>query len=224
MFDRIAPSYDLLNHLLSLNIDKAWRRLLSRRAAALHPGRILDVATGTADLAILLARTTDAAISGIDLSEGMLRVGREKVIRHRLEHRVSLSVGDAMDIPFPDNSFDIVSVAFGVRNFHHTVDGLSEMGRVLRAGGKTFILEFSAPTGFFGHLARFYMRIVMPIAGRLISGHPTAYTYLPETALAFPEGEAFASLLREAGFVEVSIKALTFGIATLYEASKPPAK
>jgi len=224
MFNAIAPRYDILNHILSMNIDKGWRRLLASEAASHGPGKILDVATGTADLAITLARRTDASVTGIDISEGMIEIGKKKIETLHLNNRITLAEADAAQIPYETNFFDTATVAFGVRNFENTLEGLSEMCRVVKPGGRIYVLEFSSPKGITGSFVRFYMRRLMPLIGGLISGHPSAYRYLPETALSFPEGEAFDLLLRYAGYRDIKIKRLTFGVATLYEGVKPITK
>ncbi|MDD3664861.1 MAG: bifunctional demethylmenaquinone methyltransferase/2-methoxy-6-polyprenyl-1,4-benzoquinol methylase UbiE [Bacteroidales bacterium] len=219
MFNTIAPSYDRLNHLLSLNIDKRWRKLIGVKASKLRPANILDVATGTADLAIALARHTEADIRGIDISDGMLQIGKRKVEQHNLTRRIELLPADAASLPFDNHTFDLATIAFGVRNFEDTLLGLREIKRTIRNGGTIMVLEFSSPTGIAGWFARLYMRRVMPWVGKTLSGHPTAYTYLPETALTFPEGDAFCKILTEAGFANPVFTKLSFGIATLYEAT-----
>ncbi len=224
MFDAIAPRYDLLNHILSLGIDRGWRKLLALRLARIQPLKVIDVATGTADLALIVAKNTNAVVTGVDISQGMITIGKAKVTDAGLSERITLIEADSASLPFEDNYFDAATVAFGVRNFENTVEGLTDMCRVIRPGGLISVLEFSSPRGLMGVLARFYMRRIMPLIGGIISGHPSAYTYLPETALAFPEGEDFAALLREAGFNNISITPLTFGIATLYEGHKPAVK
>lgn len=224
MFDAIAPRYDLLNHILSLGIDRGWRKTLTRRLALLKPRRVIDVATGTADLAIMIGRRTEASVTGVDISTGMINIGRKKTARANLTATVDLIEADSASLPFPNGSFDAATVAFGVRNFENTVAGLREMTRVIKPGGRIFVLEFSTPKGFPGLIASTYMRYIMPWIGRTVSGHPTAYNYLPETALAFPEGEQFAALLREAGLEQTSVTPLTFGVATLYEALRPAVK
>lgn len=224
MFDAIAPHYDLLNHILSLGIDRGWRKLLTIRLARIQPLRVIDVATGTADLAILVAKETHALVTGADISPGMITIGRNKVANAGLSERITLIEADSANLPLENDFFDAATVAFGVRNFENTVEGLTGIFRVIRPGGMISVLEFSSPRGVMGVLARFYMRRLMPLIGGIISGHPSAYTYLPETALTFPEGEGFAALLREAGFNQISITPLTFGIATLYEGYKPTVK
>ena len=224
MFDAIAPRYDLLNHILSMGIDRRWRKTLTRRLARINPNKVIDVATGTADLALLIGRETKASVTGVDISTGMISIGQKKVNLANMASTVTLVEADSANLPFDDHAFDAATVAFGVRNFEHTVAGLREMTRVIKPGGKIFVLEFSTPKGFPGLVASVYMRYIMPWIGRVISRHPTAYNYLPETALAFPEGEQFAALLREAGLEQTTVTPLTFGVATLYDARKPMVK
>lgn len=220
MFDAIAPKYDLLNHLLSMNIDKGWRKKLVQMVAAQHPANILDVATGTADLAISMQRAIPhARVTGTDLSSEMVAVGREKV--NRLGMQIDLQVADVEHLPFADNSFEAVTAAFGVRNFENTVAGLSEMRRVLAPGGGLYILEFSLPKPSpFAVLYRFYFRNILPTIGKMVSKDARAYTYLPESVEAFAYGEEFVSLLRQAGFLNPSFETLTQGVATIYRAAK----
>ena len=220
MFDRISPKYDALNHLLSFNIDKVWRRKTARAVAKRQPQTILDLATGTADLALLLAKyNPQAHIVGMDLSEKMLEIGKEKVKRQGLEHRIELQQGDAAALPFDDGSFDAVTVAFGVRNFEDLDKGLSEIRRVLKPGGQTFILEFSMPEHFpVKQLYRFYFKRLLPFVGRIVSKDPGAYTYLPASVERFPKPEAFLKLLSRHGLSEGAAKRFSFGITTLYSA------
>lgn len=220
MFDRISPKYDLLNRLFSLGTDQAWRRKVVRYVGQEPVEHLLDVATGTADLAILGARVAKQ-VTGADISEGMLTQGREKVKAAGLEGRVTLVQGDAAALPFADATFDAITVAFGVRNFEDLPAGLGGMVRVLRPGGRLFVLEFSKPTAFpVKQLFRFYFHRVMPVIGRLVSKDTAAYSYLPESVDAFPEGPAFVALLKQAGLRDVRREALTFGVATLYSGRK----
>ena len=218
MFDGIAPRYDRLNHFLSLGIDRAWRRKTSRRVSKQHPKAILDVATGTADLAIQLAYDNDeATITGVDLSERMLSIGRQKVDKKKLLHRIHLEMADATALPFADGSFDAVTVAFGVRNFAYRDKGLSEMVRVCRKGGLVAILEFSHPTCTLVSVPyRWYSRLWIPRIGRSVSRHPTAYSYLPSSVEAFPSTEDFVASLEHAGLKDIQATAFCGGIATLY--------
>lgn len=223
MFDAIAPRYDLLNRLLSFGIDQWWRRQAVEMLREERPRRVLDVATGTADLAIQAARTLDPeAVVGVDLSEEMLRRGRRKVARKGLAGQITLREGDALDLPFEDGSFDAALVAFGVRNFEELEAGLREIGRVLRPGGTLVVLEFSWPrASVIRTLYTLYARYVLPLVGRLISGDPEAYTYLPASARAFPDGIDFLHRLRAAGFTNLVWRSLTFGIAALYRGRVP---
>lgn len=216
MFDGIAPRYDLLNALLSLGVDRAWRRQAVRAAVSGAPERILDVATGTADLALALARSRpDARVTGVDFAAGMLRVGREKAVRAGVE--VSLEVADGTSLPYPDASFDAVTIAYGLRNFEDVDAGLVEFRRVLAPGGRLVVLEFPPPPeGPFGRLFRAYFTRVVPALGGLISGDPSAYAYLPASVLAFPEPEALARRLEAAGFEHVTWTPQTFGISALH--------
>ena len=222
MFDRIAPRYDALNHLLSFQIDRRWRKTASRWAAEGTPATVLDVATGTADLAMLLARRLpNAHIVGVDCSEKMLALGKEKVRRKQLEGNVDLQWGDAAGLPFKEGSFDAVTVAFGVRNFAQLEQGLSEIQRVTRPQGLVTILEFSLPERFpVKQLYRFYFHRILPTIGRWVSRDPEAYRYLPNSVERFPQPEAFERLLAAQGLDPVRRRRLTFGIATLYQAKK----
>ncbi len=222
MFDNIAPTYDRLNHLLSMQIDRTWRRKLVRMAAKNSPAEILDVATGTGDLAINLARKMkDARVTGADISENMLAIGRRKVAEKGLDGRITLQSGDAEALDFADGRFDCVTAAFGVRNFGDIPAGLREMCRVTRSGGVCFVLEFSEPTvPLFGWVYRIYFHKILPGMGRLVSKDAGAYTYLPESVGGFPAPDVFMGMLREAGFSEVSKRRLTFGVAYIYMARK----
>jgi len=222
MFDAISPRYDLLNRLFSLGVDQGWRRRVVRLVRREPVERLLDVATGTADLAILAARR-DAAkhVTGVDISEGMLGHGRKKVEARHLGGRVTLQHADSAALPFADGTFGAVTVAFGVRNFEDIERGLAEMRRVLQPGGRLFVLEFSRPKNdLLGRLFRFYFHRVMPTIGRLISRDKAAYTYLPKSVDAFPEGPGFLALLEKAGLREARAESLSGGIATLYSARK----
>ena len=221
MFNNISKRYDLLNHLLSLNIDKGWRKKVVAMVRAEQPSLVLDVATGTADLAIALAKGTQADITGADISEGMLDVGRGKVSKQGLASKVVLELGDSEQLPYPDNTFDAVTVAFGVRNFQNLHNGLSDMRRVLKPGGLLVVLEFSQPARFpFKQLYWFYFKAILPTIGKLVSKDPRAYTYLPESVKAFPYGAAFEKELLAAGLEQTSIRPVTFGIASIYGARK----
>ncbi|MDX9751713.1 MAG: bifunctional demethylmenaquinone methyltransferase/2-methoxy-6-polyprenyl-1,4-benzoquinol methylase UbiE [Flavobacteriales bacterium] len=220
MFDRISPRYDLLNRLLSLGIDQRWRRRVVRRLGRDRVQHLLDVATGTGDLAIMAAGRVPR-VTGADISAGMLEQGRRKVAARGLQDRITLQQADSVQLPWPDGTFDAVTVAFGVRNFAELERGIAEMRRVLRPGGMLHVLEFSKPRRTpFKQLFRFYFHRVMPFVGRLVSRDPAAYTYLPESVEAFPEGPAFVAILARCGFHEAHAHALTGGVATHYTARK----
>ena len=222
MFDRISPKYDALNHLLSLNIDKVWRRKTAKVVAKHHPTDILDLATGTADLAIALAkRNPQAKIIGMDISEKMLEIGMEKVRKKGLENQIELRLGDAAALPFEDNSFDAVTVAFGVRNFENMKQGLSEIHRVLKPSGMAFILEFSMPEKFpIKQLYRLYFSHILPKIGKWVSKDASAYSYLPESVERFPKPLEFLRLLSSSGLTEGTMRHFGHGIATLYSVIK----
>jgi demethylmenaquinone methyltransferase/2-methoxy-6-polyprenyl-1,4-benzoquinol methylase len=221
MFDDISPRYDFLNHFLSFGIDHSWRKRLVRILSPRKPVAVLDVATGTADLAIEMAALEPQRIAGIDISEKMLEVGRAKLAGKGLDKLITLRRGDAEKIPFSDSSFDAITVAFGVRNFEHLEQGLQEMQRVLRPGGIMLILEFSHPASFpMKQLYGFYSRFVIPAMGRLISGNARAYSYLPESVAAFPSGKNFLAILDKLGLKNTKQVPLTLGIATIYCAEK----
>lgn len=218
MFDDISSHYDFLNHLLSFGIDRRWRRKTSRLVAEHIPMTILDVATGTADLAIRMAKDMpDSVILGTDLSPKMLELGERKIYKKNLSQQIHLVTASALEMPFPDDSFDAVTSAFGVRNFEELETGLREMVRVCRNDGLVAILEFSHPTNaLVKGLYRWYSRRWIPSIGRNVSKHPTAYSYLPSSAEAFPSGEAFEAILRQVGLIDIGKKVFNGGIATLY--------
>lgn len=222
MFDNIAPAYDFMNRAMTLGIDKLWRRRAVAMVAATHPADILDVATGTGDLAIQLARRCrQARVTGVDLSEGMLEVGRRKVADAGLAGRVSLSQADCLALPFADASFDAVTVAYGVRNFENLAQGYREMFRVLRPGGMLCVVELSTPVNALVRpFYNAYTRRVIPAVGRMVAGDSRAYTYLPESIAAVPQGPAMTALMSEAGFATTSFRRLTFGVCTIYTAVK----
>lgn len=221
MFDNISPRYDLLNSLLSIGIDKVWRNKLSAMVDLKHPRSILDVATGTAELALTLARVTDAKITGVDISTGMLEIGRKKILQRKLHNRIELVEADSLQLPFEDNTFDAVTVAFGVRNFASLDKGIAEMMRVLKTGHTLFILEFSNTRGtWINPLFAFYFRFILPFIGRFISKDKAAYEYLPNSVAAFPAGKEFCELLLSCGASSVKMKKLTAGIVTIYAAEK----
>ena len=221
MFDNISVRYDLLNHLLSLNIDKLWRKKAVRLLRPYKPKAILDVATGTADFAIELRHLDPDHIKGIDISAGMLEVGKQKITKRALDQIIHLELGDAEHMPFPDDTFDAITVAFGVRNFENLKDGLMEIKRVLRPGKAVAVLEFSKPRVFpWKQVYNFYFRFILPSIGKLVSKDSRAYTYLPESVKAFPEGEEFIGILNEVGYRNIRQHRLTFGIATIYLGEK----
>ena len=218
MFDNIAHKYDFLNHFFSMGIDVLWRKRCIRILTNENPKTILDMATGTADFAIEAIRMgLDAKVTGVDLSQGMLDVGQEKINSRGYQDRISLQQGDSEKLPFKDNSFDAYTVGFGVRNFENLGKGLSEMHRVLNPGGITIILEFSKPKSFpIKQLFGFYFKYIMPAIGNLMSKDSSAYTYLPESVLAFPEGDDFLSEMSKVGFNSLKQIKLTGGIASIY--------
>ncbi|MCH8546563.1 MAG: bifunctional demethylmenaquinone methyltransferase/2-methoxy-6-polyprenyl-1,4-benzoquinol methylase UbiE [Cryomorphaceae bacterium] len=221
MFDNIAHSYDRLNHILSLGIDKGWRKRLLKLARQQPSDYILDVATGTGDLAIALAKLQPKKITGVDISNGMLDIGRQKVKRKMLDKRIELTYGDSEDLPFEDHSFDLVTVAFGVRNFENLEKGLKEMNRVLKPGGQLLVLEFSQPEMFpFAQIYKFYFKYILPGIGRMLSKDSSAYTYLPASVEAFPYGKAFTDVLESCGYSDTSIRKLTLGVASIYRGVK----
>jgi demethylmenaquinone methyltransferase/2-methoxy-6-polyprenyl-1,4-benzoquinol methylase len=222
MFDSIAPKYDLLNRVLSLGIDVSWRKQAIGYLKQAQPKEILDVATGTADVAILTAKILQPKhITGIDIANQMLDLGREKIKARQLDKVIDLETGDSENLRFPDNSFDAVTVAFGVRNFENLERGLSEMCRVMRPGGRVVILEFSQPHVFpFKQLYNTYFKYVLPLIGRLTSRDMRAYTYLFESVQAFPEGRDFCSILTKTGFQNPTCERLTLGICSIYSAVK----
>ena len=222
MFDNIAPTYDTLNHRLSWNIDRRWRRKAIKALEPYHPQEILDIATGTGDFAIMTAQMlSPRRLVGIDISEGMMAVGHEKVKRLGLEDVISFEREDCLNLSYADNSFDAVTAAFGIRNFASLDKGLSEMCRVLRPGGHLSIVELTTPVSFpMKQLFHIYSHTVLPVYGRLISKDQSAYSYLTKTIEAFPQGERMMEILAKAGFHEASFKRLTSGICTLYTAGK----
>lgn len=222
MFDRISPKYDALNHLLSFNIDKVWRRKTAKTVSKFYPKTILDLATGTSDLAIELAqRNPQAHIIGVDLSEKMLEIGKAKIAKQSLDNQIELQWGDAAALPFEDSTFDTVTVAFGVRNFEDLGKGLSEIHRVLKPNGLVFILEFSMPEKFpIKQVYRLYFKHILPKIGKWVSKDTNAYSYLPESVERFPKPSAFLRTLSNNGLIEGSARHLGWDIATLYWAIK----
>lgn len=222
MFDRISLKYDRLNHLLSLNIDKIWRRKTAKIVAKSQPKTILDLATGTADLAIQLAKhNPQAHITGVDFSEKMLEIGKKKIQQQHIEDQIELLQGDAARLPFLDNSFDTITVAFGVRNFEDLDKGLSEMLRVVKVGGQVVILEFSNPERFpVKQVYRLYFKHILPKIGKWVSKDNNAYSYLPASVEKFPKPDDFLQTLSNMDMHNCAKKTLSFGIATLYWGNK----
>lgn len=222
MFDSIAFRYDFLNRFLSVGIDKGWRKKAINQLKELKPKKVLDVATGTGDVAIMTYRLLHPdKIIGIDISEGMLNLGRQKIEKLGLQNQIELHQGDSEKINFPNLSFDAVTVAFGVRNFGNLEMGLTEMYRVLQPGGKLVVLEFSKPKQPLFKIAyRLYMNFIAPGIGKLFSKNKTAYQYLNDSVQAFPEGETFLKIMDKAGFTQTNLKSLTLGICTIYCGNK----
>ncbi len=222
MFDNIAWRYDFLNHFFSLHIDKIWRRKAVNELRGRSLEKVLDVATGTADLALAIHKHLHPKhITGIDISEGMLEIGRKKIEKKGLEQQISLLHGNSESMPFDGNVFDAITVAFGVRNFEHLEKGLCEMFRVLKPLGKVVILEFSIPQNrIFRSVFHFYFFRILPCIGRLVSKDAQAYNYLPDSVLLFPQGIDFKYKMESCGFSEVKVRPLTFGIASLYTGIK----
>ncbi len=222
MFDQIAHSYDFLNHTLSLGIDRSWRKAAIDSLKPYAPQRILDVATGTGDFALMAVdRLHPQSLIGADLSEGMLSVGREKVERAGKSDIITLQKEDCMALSFEDNTFDAVTVAYGVRNFEDLDRGLREMLRVLKPGGRLVIIELTSPVRFpMKQLFWLYAHVWMPIVGKLVSRDSRAYSYLPATMEAFPQGEVMQGIIEKAGFQSVKFRRFTFGLSTLYTAEK----
>jgi demethylmenaquinone methyltransferase/2-methoxy-6-polyprenyl-1,4-benzoquinol methylase len=221
MFDTISGNYDGLNRVISLGIDKKWRKRVVKFVMQTKPQSVLDIATGTGDLAISFSKFGIPKIVGFDLSEGMLSVARKKVAKQKIAERVEFIQGDSENMPFEDNSFDAITVAFGVRNFENLEQGLSEILRVLKPEGIFVVLETSVPVKFpFKQGYFFHTRYVLPLVGKLFSRDKVAYNYLSESASVFPHGEDFNNILRKIGFKEVKNKPQTFGVASIYLASK----
>ncbi len=217
MFNNISGKYDFLNHFLSMGIDHIWRRKAVKQLKEVRPKKILDLATGTGDFALALLKLNPDQIIGMDISSGMLEVGKKKMIHKKVDHIISMQLGDSEDMPFEDGYFDGLTVGFGVRNYENLDKGLSEMLRVLRPGGKAVILEFSKPKSFpIKQLFGFYSKRVIPVLGKTISKDSKAYEYLPESVAAFPEGEDFMNILKKLGYQKVSSKKVSGGIATIY--------
>lgn len=221
MFDGIAKNYDRLNRLISMGIDNSWRQHLVTMVAQKKPKSVVDVATGTGDLALALTTIPDASIIGVDIAVEMLEIGKQKISQINLEHRIKMMVGDAESLPMDDTTIDVVTVAFGVRNFGDLQKGLSEIFRVLKPGGQLFVLETSVPKKrFFRFGYKLYCSLFLPLVGRLFSADKNAYTYLSDSAATFPYGEAFNNKLRKVGFCSVEDHPQTFGVVTIYKATK----
>ncbi|MVO09037.1 bifunctional demethylmenaquinone methyltransferase/2-methoxy-6-polyprenyl-1,4-benzoquinol methylase UbiE [Flavobacterium sp. TP390] len=221
MFDAIATNYDGLNRVISFGIDVSWRKKVLQLVANTKPETILDIATGTGDLAILMTKTDAKEIIGLDISAGMLEIGKQKINEKKLDHKITMVLGDSENIPYPDSYFDAITVAFGVRNFENLEKGLAEILRVLKPNGIFVILETSVPTRFpYKQGYAFYTRFILPLIGKLFSKDKVAYKYLSDSANIFPFGEALNNILRKIGFIDVKHLPQTFGVATIYHASK----
>lgn len=221
MFNNISKRYDFLNHFLSLGIDRGWRRVAVNLLRSHKPQYILDVATGTGDFAIQALSLKPQKVVGVDISEGMLDVGRRKVRDKGLVDVVTLQYGDSENLPFAEATFDAITVGFGVRNFEDLGRGLREMHRVLKPGGVVVILEFSRPRVFpFKQVYNFYFSIILPRIGKMVSKDDTAYTYLPKSVEAFPDGEDFLHILQDVGFKQIKCRPLTFGVSSIYTGTK----
>ena len=223
MFDSIAPAYDFMNRAMTLGIDKLWRAKAVKMIRRRQPADILDVATGTGDLAIKLAREIPGVrVTGVDLSEQMLAIGRDKVRLAGLSDRISLSKADCLALPMADASFDAVTVAYGVRNFEHLAQGYREMARVLRPGGMLCVVELSVPQSrLVRPFYELYTRRIIPVIGRMVSSDRSAYTYLPASIAAMPQGERMLAIMEEAGLVRPALRPLTLGVCTIYTAFRP---
>ncbi len=221
MFDTISKEYDGLNRVISFGIDIKWRKKVVEIVKKTNPTTILDIATGTGDLAINLTKTSATSIIGLDISEGMLNVGRKKIEKLNLSNTIKMVVGDSENMPFDDNSFDAITVAFGVRNFENLEKGLSEIYRVLKPGGTFVVLETSVPTKFpFKQGYTFYSTKILPLIGKIFSKDKVAYKYLSDSAAKFPFGKTFNNILSKIGFIAIKDKPQTFGVASIYVAKK----
>lgn len=221
MFDNISGNYDGLNRVISFGIDVKWRKKVIELVKSTNPDSLLDIATGTGDLAISMTQTNASRIVGLDISEGMLAVGRKKIKEKGLSGRIEMIQADSEDLPFEDNSFDAITVAFGIRNFENHEKGLAEIYRVLKPKGIFIILETSVPTKFpFKQGYFLHTRVILPVIGKLFSKDKVAYSYLSESAASFPYGEELNNILRKIGFINVENQPQTFGVATIYTASK----
>ena len=221
MFDNISENYDGLNRVISFGIDVKWRKKVVAIVGKNNPKQILDIATGTGDLAIMLAQTNPDKITGLDISAGMLDVGKQKIAKANLSDTIEMIVGDSENMPFDDNTFDAITVSFGVRNFANLDKGLTEIKRVLKPGGTFVVLETSNPTQFpFKQGYQFYTSFILPLIGKMFSKDKVAYSYLSESANSFPFGKAFNNILEKNGFINANNKPVTFGVASIYSASK----
>lgn len=221
MFDNISGSYDGLNRIISLGTDVKWRKKVVAKVAATNPASVLDIATGTGDLIMQIAPTGAKRLVGLDLSEGMLKVGRKKISDKGLGSKIEMIQGDSENLPFEENSFEAITVAFGVRNFENLEKGLSEIYRVLKPGGIFVVLETSVPTKFpYKQGYRLYSNLILPVVGKVFSKDKDAYSYLSKSAASFPYGPAFNNILQKIGFIDVEDLPQTFGVSTIYTASK----
>ncbi len=221
MFDKVSKNYDFLNRVLTFGIDISWRKKVVKVIAKNNPRQILDIATGTGDFAIMLAKLNPEKVIGLDISQGMLDMGIEKIKNKKLDGLIDMIQGDSENMPFEDNSFDAITVGFGVRNFENLDKGLQEIKRVLKPNGVLAILETSQPEKFpMKQLFKFYSKFIIPTVGNLFSKDKNAYSYLPESAAAFPYGENFNNILLKNGFNSATNRSLTFGIAAMYTAKK----
>lgn len=221
MFDTISGNYDGLNRVISFGIDVKWRKKVLKLVSDTNPETILDIATGTGDLAILMASTSAKKIIGLDISAGMLEVGKKKIEEKKLSQKIEMVLGDSEAMPYPDNYFDAITVSFGIRNFETLEKGLAEILRVLKPNGIFVILETSVPTKFpFKQGYSFYSKNILPLIGKLFSKDNVAYGYLSESASVFPFGEKLNNILTKVGFIDVQAMPQTFGVATIYKASK----
>lgn len=221
MFDNISKEYDGLNRVISFGIDVSWRKKVTRIVSKNNPKQILDIATGTGDLALMMAKIGPDKITGLDISAGMLEIGKEKVAKAKLTDKIEMIVGDSENMPFPDNTFDAITVSFGVRNFANLDKGLTEIRRVLKPNGTFVVLETSNPTKFpFKQGYKFYTSFILPIIGKFFSKDKVAYSYLSESANTFPFGKDFDNILQKNGFINTEYNPVTFGVATIYSATK----
>ncbi|MEN8857793.1 MAG: bifunctional demethylmenaquinone methyltransferase/2-methoxy-6-polyprenyl-1,4-benzoquinol methylase UbiE [Flavobacteriaceae bacterium] len=221
MFNNISKNYDGLNRVISFGIDVSWRKKVVKIVSKNNPQQILDIATGTGDLALMMSQLNPAKIVGLDISEGMLEVGKQKISKANLSDKIEMVVGDSENMPFDDNTFDAITVSFGVRNFANLDKGLTEIRRVLKPNGTFVILETSNPTKFpFKQGYKFYTSFILPIIGKIFSRDKVAYSYLSESANYFPFGETFDNILKKNGFINTEYKPVTFGVATIYSATK----